>query len=251
MEEDTGQIPFWKLRVLFLFPGCPENSFTGRGRALCSADGVRGPGPLCTRSQALSLCPCTVLSAALLSCSELSRPCCCPKVFPFQFQSWLLTSSCSSANYNPRYNLDIQNIKISLCIKIDLFQNNCIAKSRNVPHPWFWRCTEFMHFCMYQKNLEILVYIIKKCATYVHGLSQTLQILTILYADNPEMKLLRLTVEIQLYAGAVCFEIQFWILFVMKITCCLKWSFSLVCVIAPSLCQLTLESIIMEDAKMC
>lgn len=30
---------------------------------------------------------------------------------------------------------------------------------------------------------------------------------TILYTDNPEMKLLRLTVEIQLSTGVVCFGI--------------------------------------------
>lgn len=142
-----ARIPFWKLRVLFLFPGCPENSFTGRGRALCSADGMRGPGPLCTSSRALSPCPCTVPSAATAVVFRAEQPCCCPWVFPFQFQSWFLTVTRSSANYNPRL---YRNIKIWRCIKIHLFQNNCIAKSRNIPHPWFWRHTEFMHFCMHQ-----------------------------------------------------------------------------------------------------
>lgn len=160
MEEDTGQIPFLKLRLLFLFPGCPENSLTeklitGTGRTLSSADRVRGHRAALQQEQGSESLPMhTAQCCHCCGVPELSWPCRCPWVFPFQFQSWLLTVICSSANYNRRYNSGIQKIKISQCMKIDLFQNNCIAKSRNTPHASFWWCTEFMHFCTHQKNLR-------------------------------------------------------------------------------------------------
>lgn len=123
VEEDTGQIPFLKLRLLFLFPGCPENSLTeklvtGTGRTLSSADRVRGHRAALQQEQGSESLPMhTAQCCHCCGVPELSWPCRCPWVFPFQFQSWLLTVICSSANYNRRYNSGIQKIKISQCMK--------------------------------------------------------------------------------------------------------------------------------------